>query len=59
MPAGNGRAKTKDHSLDVMNAIKKSILVVKAAYLCLAHALIIDMPRVNNDTMYKSYRNGY
>jgi len=41
MPAGNGRVKTKGRSLDVLNAIKKSIVTVKAAFLCLAHTLII------------------
>jgi hypothetical protein len=44
--------------LNVLSAIKKSIVVVKAAFLCLAHALIIAMARVNNDPKYKSYRNG-
>jgi len=32
---------------------------LKAAFLCLAHALIIAMARVNGDPNYKSYRNGY
>jgi hypothetical protein len=59
MPAGNGREKTKGRSLDVLSAIKKSIVVVKAVFLCLAHALIIAMARVNGDPKYKSYRNGY
>jgi len=31
---------------------------VKAAFLCLAHAIIIAMARVNNDPNYKSYRSG-
>jgi len=39
MPVGNGREKTKGLSLDVLNAINRSIVVVKAAFLCLAHAL--------------------
>jgi len=36
MPAGNGRMaeKTKGRSLYVMSAIKKSIVVVKAAFFC-------------------------
>jgi hypothetical protein len=59
MPAGNGREKTKGWSLDVLSAIRKSIVVVKAAFLCLTHALIIAMARVNDDPKYKSYRNGY
>jgi len=33
MPAGNGREKTKVRSLDLPSAIKKSIVVVKAAFL--------------------------
>ena len=47
MPAGNGKAaeKTKERSLDVMSAIKKSILTVKAAINCLAYALIIAIAR--------------
>jgi len=32
---------------------------VKAAFLCLAHALIIAMTRLNNDPKYKSCRIGY
>jgi hypothetical protein len=59
MQVGNGREKTKGRSLEVLNAIKKSIVIVKAGFLCLAHALIIAMARVNNDAKYKSYRNGY
>jgi len=58
MPAGNGREKTKGRSLDVMSAIKKSIVVVKAKLLCLAHALIIAMARVNGDPKYALYRDG-
>jgi len=56
MPAGNGREKTKGRSLDLLSAIKRSI-VVKAAFLCLAHAIIIAMARVNGDPKYKLYRN--
>jgi hypothetical protein len=59
MPAGNGREKTKGHSLDVLSAIKRSIVVVKAAFFWLAYALIIAMARMNNDPKYKLYRNGY
>jgi hypothetical protein len=33
MPAGNDREKTKGRSLDVMSAIKKSFVVVKAPFL--------------------------
>jgi hypothetical protein len=59
MPGGNVRAKTKGRSLDVLSAIKRSIVVVKTALLCLAQALIIDMARVNGDPKYASYRDGY
>jgi hypothetical protein len=53
MPVGNGKwaEKTKRRSLDVLSATKKSI-VVKAAFLCLAHALVIAMARVNSDPKY-------
>jgi hypothetical protein len=57
MPVGIGTEKTKGMSLSVLSAIKKSIFVMKAA-LCLAHALIIAMARVNSDPNYKSYRDG-
>jgi hypothetical protein len=61
MHAGNGKLaeKTKELSLNVFSAIKRSVVVVKAAVLCLAHALIIAMARVNGDLMYASYRHGY
>jgi hypothetical protein len=60
MPAGNGKMaeKTKGRSLDVLSALKRRIVVVKAAFLCLAHALIIAMARVNNDPKYALYRHG-
>jgi hypothetical protein len=45
--------------LDVLIAIKKSIVVVKAAFLCLVHALIIAIALVNGDPKYKSYRKAY
>ena len=57
---GNGKTdeKTKGRSLDVLSAIKRSIIVVQGTILCLAHALIIPMSRVNGDPKYKSFRNG-
>jgi len=58
MPAGNGREKRKGRSLDLLSAIKKSIVTVKAAFLCLAHALIIAMAKVNGDSNFKLYSNG-
>jgi len=59
MPAGNGAVKTKGRSLDLLSAIKRSVVVVKAAFLCLAHALIIAMAKVNGDSKYESYRQGW
>jgi len=60
MPVGKGKtaAKTKGRSLDVLSAIKKSIVKAKVLFLCLVHALIIAMARVNGDPKYKSYRDG-
>jgi hypothetical protein len=48
MPAGNGTEKSKGRSLDVLSAVKKSIVVVKATFLCLAHALIIAIANDRN-----------
>ena len=61
MPAGKGRMaeKTKGGSFDVMSAIKKSIVRVKAAVNCLAYALLIAMTRINGDPKYKSYNKVY
>jgi len=60
VPVGKGKTteKTKGRSLDFLSAIKKSIVKVKARYLCLAHALIISMARVKGDPKYKSYGDG-
>jgi hypothetical protein len=48
MHVGNGRVKTKGRSLDVMSAIKKSI-VVKVVMNCLAYALVIVIAKCNGD----------
>jgi len=45
MPAGNSRAKTKVRPADILSDIKRTIVLVKAAFLCLAHALIIAIAR--------------
>ena len=50
---GKGAEKTKGLSLTVLSAIKRSIVFVNAAFLCLAHALIIAMALVNGDSKYK------
>ena len=61
MPDGNGKMaeKTKWHSLEVLSAIKKSVVFVKAALNCLAYALINAMARINGDPKHKTYRDGY
>ena len=56
---GKGAEKTKGRSLNVLSAIRKSIVVFKAAFLCLPHVLIIGMARVNGDPKYQSYRDEY
>jgi hypothetical protein len=60
MPAGNSKRaeKTKGHSLDVLSAIKRSIVIVKAALLRLAHARIIAMAGVYGNPKYTLYRHG-
>jgi hypothetical protein len=58
MPLGKGRVRTKGRSLDVMGAVKRSIVVVRGTSLCLAHALVIAMAQANGDPEYKAYRNG-
>ena len=59
MPVGNGimAEKTKGRYLDVLSDIKKSNVKVKVAFLCLAHALIIDIIKVNGDPKLNSYRD--
>jgi len=59
MPVGNDREKTKGRSLDILSAIKKYIVKVKAGFLCLPIALIIAMDKVKVDPKYKSYRDCY
>ena len=58
MPVGFGYGiKTKGRPLSVMAHLKKSIVEVKAEENCLAHALIIAIARVENDSNYKSHRD--
>jgi hypothetical protein len=56
LPAGDGKTaeKTKGPSLDIVSTIKRSIVVVKADFLCLAKTLIIAMAMVNRDPKCKS-----
>jgi len=57
MPVGNSQENIKGPSLSVLSAMQRIIVVVKAAFLCLAHALIIAMARVNGDPKYALYRH--
>jgi hypothetical protein len=61
MPPGNGNGaeKTKGRALDILSAIKRSIDVVKSAFICFVHALSIAMARENGKPKYASYRGGY
>ena len=42
-----------------MAHIKRSVVELKAENNCLAHALIIVIAKVKNDSIYKSYYDGY
>ena len=62
MPEGCGRRdalKTLGRPFSIMAYLKRSIVEVKAEENCLAHALIIEISRLNNDSNYNSYRRGY
>ena len=60
MPVGfGGGVKTKGRPISVMAHLKKSIIEIKAENNCLAHALLIVISRINNDSNYNSYRTGY
>jgi hypothetical protein len=59
MPVGFGREmKTKGRPLNALAHLKTSIVKVKAATDCLAHALVIAIAKITNDQNYKSYRDG-
>ena len=53
MPVGNGRVKTKGSSINVLSAIKRSIVTVKSVINCLVYALVIAMARINGDPKYQ------
>ena len=60
MTVGFGRGiKTMGRQLSVMAHIKKCIVEVKTESNCLACALIIAIARVENDSNYKSHRDGW
>ena len=56
IPVSNGKSaeKTKGRTLDVLSSINRSFVAVKAAFLCLAHILIIAIAHVNGDPNYAS-----
>jgi hypothetical protein len=57
MPIGNGRGiTTKGRPLETMVHLKKSIVEVKAEENCMAHALVIAIAKLTNDTNYKAFR---
>ena len=60
MPVGFGKTtvKSKGRPLSVMAHVKNSIIDVKAATDCLAHALVIAIARLTKDPNYKAYRQG-
>ena len=59
MPVRFGVIKTMGRPISVMAHHKKIIIEVKDEDNCLAHAFIIAISRVNNDSNYNSYRRGY
>ena len=59
MPVGFGRGmKSRGRPLSVMALLKRSVVVVKAAENCLAHAIIIAIAKVENFPNYASFRDG-
>jgi len=59
LPAGFGRGiKTKSRPLSVMAHLKGIIVEVNTEENCLAHAIIIAIARLENDSNYKAYSQG-
>ena len=60
MPVGFGGdgMKRKGRPLATMAHLKRSNVKVRAEENCLAHALVIAIAWLNNDTIYTSYRKG-
>jgi len=61
IPKGNGGGGivAMGRSLETMVRLKRSIVEVKAEENCLAHALILSIAKLTNDSNYESYRKGY
>jgi hypothetical protein len=45
---------TKGRTLEAMAHLKRSIVEVKAREYCLAHALVISIAKLTNDSNYKA-----
>jgi len=58
MPIGHGRIATKGRPLENMVHLKRSIVEVKAEENCLAHARIISIAKLTNDSDYNAFRKG-
>jgi len=58
MPIGHGRIATNGRPLETMAHLKRNIVEVKAEENCLAHAKIISIARLTNDSGYKAFRQG-
>jgi hypothetical protein len=58
MPVGFGGIKTKGRPLGVMAHLQRSIIEVKTETNCLAHVLIIAIPKITRDPNYKAYMQG-
>jgi hypothetical protein len=59
MPVGLRGVKGKGRQLQVMAHLKRSIISVKTAMICLAHALVIAISKIINDPNYNSYHHGW
>jgi len=61
MPIGHGGGgiTANGRPLENMVDLKKSIVEVKAEQNCLAHALIISIAKLTNDSNYVAYHRGY
>ena len=59
MPIGFSRSKTMGRPISVKAHLKKSIVEVKTEDNYLAHALIIAISRLNDDSKYESYRKSW
>jgi len=59
MPVGFCGIKTMGRPVSVLADLKKCIIQIKATENCLAHALIITISRIDNESNYESYRKDW